>query len=478
MENLTGRQFGPYQITAPLGEGGMAAVYKAYQPAMERYVALKVLPRHFAEDPQFVTRFQREAILLAKLQHPHILPVFDYGQADGFTYIVMPFVPSGTLTDELSGRPQPLPRIRQVISQIGDALSYAHSRGLIHRDIKPSNVLVDESGNCLLTDFGLARMMEDSINLTTSGTIMGTPAYIAPEQGSGEKLDARCDIYSLGIILYEMATGRVPYQAGTPMEIVHKHIQDPLPPPRAINPNLPETIERIIIKALAKRPDNRYQSANDMVRAIQIAIPESPASSEKEIKATLKADAIQVGSPARQQTPEASIPRTIRKKIRSPFRVWAMIGAVALLAVIGGLFMIFKGGIVKDSPAVSTSISASASLIDSPATNAVDGDPETIWSSGQNPEQWIMLDLGDRKTVSAIRLNISQFPEGQTVHQIWAGTDITGLTLVHEFKGFTSDPGVLEFIPSTPLKNVRFIKIITTQSPSWVAWREIEVISE
>jgi serine/threonine-protein kinase len=151
MENLTGRQLGAYQIVAPLGEGGMAAVYKAYHPAMERYVALKVLPRHFADDPQFMARFQREAKLLAQLQHPHILPVFDYGQAEGYTYIVMPFVPSGTLTDSLKGQPLPLPRIRQVISQIGDALHYAHTRGLIHRDVKPSNVLIDESGNCLLS---------------------------------------------------------------------------------------------------------------------------------------------------------------------------------------------------------------------------------------------------------------------------------------------------------------------------------------
>src|SRR3990167_3648817 len=172
MEDLTGRQLGSYQVIAPLGEGGMAAVYKAYQPAMDRYVALKILPRHFASDPQFVARFQQEARVLAKLQHPHILPVFDFGEADGYTYIVMPFIQSGTLTSLMTGKPLPWLQIRAIISQAGDALDYAHAQGLIHRDVKPSNVLIDERGNCLLTDFGLAKIVEGSIHLTTSGAIM------------------------------------------------------------------------------------------------------------------------------------------------------------------------------------------------------------------------------------------------------------------------------------------------------------------
>jgi hypothetical protein len=275
MEDLTGKQLGSYQVVEPLGEGGMAAVYKAYQPAMDRYVALKILPRHFAKDPQFSGRFQQEARILARLQHPHILPVFDFGQVDDYAYIVMPFIESGTLTHLMRGQPLPWDQIRRIVSQVGDALDYAHTRGLIHRDVKPSNVLIDERSNCLLMDFGLAKLIEGSIHLTHTGAIMGTPAYMSPEQGLGQKLAARSDIYSLGVILYELATGRVPYQAETPMAVVIKHIHDPLPPPRTFNAALPDTLERVILKSLAKNPEDRFATAGEMVKALQAAIPEA-----------------------------------------------------------------------------------------------------------------------------------------------------------------------------------------------------------
>lgn len=275
MEDLTGRRFGQYQIVAPLGEGGMAAVYKAYQPAMERHVAIKVLPRHMSTSEEFLARFRREARMLAQLQHPHILPVFDYGEADGYPYIVMPFLSSGTLAELLHKQRLPLAQVRRILTQLADALSYAHMRGMIHRDIKPSNVLIDERGNCLLTDFGLARMAEVSTNITSSGAIMGTPAYMSPEQGSGSDIDHRSDIYSLGIVLYEMVTGRVPYTAETPVAVVFKHIQDPLPSIHKFNPDLPDSVELILRKALAKSPEDRYQTAEDFVRSIQTAIPVS-----------------------------------------------------------------------------------------------------------------------------------------------------------------------------------------------------------
>lgn len=277
MENLTGRLFGAYEIAAPLGEGGMAAVYKAYQPAMKRFVAVKVLSRKLAESSEFTNRFQREAIMLAQLQHPHILPVFDYGQVDGYSYIVMPFLQNGTLAELLETRRRSLTEIYQIMTQIGGALGYAHARGMIHRDVKPSNVLIDEQGNCLLTDFGLARMVEASSDmLTSAGAIMGTPAYMSPEQGKGDTLDGRSDLYSLGVIFYEMLTGQVPYRDKLPMMVVIKHIRDPLPSARELAPDLSDAIERVLIKSLAKDPDERYQTAEDFVQAVQKAIQVNP----------------------------------------------------------------------------------------------------------------------------------------------------------------------------------------------------------
>ncbi len=274
MEDLTGKQLGQYKIVAPLGEGGMAAVYKAYQQTMDRYVALKILPRHFAADPEFVGRFEQEAKIIARLQHVHILPVHDYGTSEGFTYIVMPFVETGTLDDLLQGEPLPQDQIRKIISQVGEALQHAHSQGLVHRDVKPSNILIDQDGNCLLTDFGISKIVEGTAKFTQTGAILGTPAYMSPEQIKGETIDGRSDIYSLGIILYQMATGRAPYRAETPPAIFVKHLHDPLPPPRKFNQDLPESVERVILKALAKDPKDRYSIATELVNAIHRAASE------------------------------------------------------------------------------------------------------------------------------------------------------------------------------------------------------------
>ena len=335
MEDLTGKQFGAYQIVAPLGEGGMAAVYKAYQPSMERFVALKVLPRHMSNSEEFVARFRREAKLLAQLQHPHILPVFDYGEAEGYPYIVMPFVQSGTLSEFMQQRKLSLPEIRRIITQIGDALNYAHTRGMIHRDVKPSNVLIDEGGNCLLTDFGLARMAEASTKITSSSTVLGTPAYMSPEQGTGSNLDQRSDIYSLGIILYEMVTGRVPFTAETPVAVVFKHIQDPLPSARKINPDLPESVELVLLKALEKNPADRYQTAEEFVHAMQTAITED-GRSEKPVSQVSRSAA-----PTMAPGTSSGIKQPIVRTSNQPrFILWAVlgigfIGIIAVAAVAG-----------------------------------------------------------------------------------------------------------------------------------------------
>lgn len=273
--DLTGQTLGQYRIMEKIGRGGMAEVYKAFQPRLERHVAIKVLPPYFAHDETFLERFEREARAIARLNHPNILPVYDSGQEGELSYIVMRYVEEGTL-QEMLGKPWPLDRVVEIITQVGGALDYAHQGGIIHRDVKPSNVLMDKGEWALLSDFGLAKMVESSVQLTKSGAGIGTPAYMSPELGKGEPADERSDIYSLGIVLYEMLTGRVPFEADTPMAVVIEHITTPLPVPRSINPDIPEPVEQVLLKALAKDPAERFQRMGEMVRALQKAVAGEP----------------------------------------------------------------------------------------------------------------------------------------------------------------------------------------------------------
>ena len=265
MEDLTGKQLGQYRIIEPLGEGGMAAVYKAYQASVDRFVAIKVLPRHYAGDPDFVHRFKREARIIARLEHPNILPVHDYGESDGYTYIVMRYVEGSTLANLLHGKPLPLSQICPIFAQVCTALDYAHSKGVIHRDMKPSNVLIDSLGNCLLSDFGISRMVEGASHLTASGAFLGTPTYASPEQAKGEKLDGRSDIYSLGIVLYELLTGQLPFQGDHEAAVLHAIItEEPLPVAR-FNNKVSAKLQDVVDKALAKEKEERYQHIDDVL---------------------------------------------------------------------------------------------------------------------------------------------------------------------------------------------------------------------
>jgi outer membrane protein assembly factor BamB len=352
MEDLTGKQLGKYQIVAPLGEGGMAAVYKAYQPGMDRYVALKILPKHFAGDPEFVGRFEQEARVIAKLQHVYILPVHDYGEDDGYTYIVMPFVERGTLSDRLDDQPLPLREIRKIISQVGDALYYAHKRGLVHRDIKPSNILIDEQGNCLLTDFGISKMIGATAKFTQTGAIIGTPEYMSPEQILGEELDGRSDIYSLGVVLYQLATGRAPYRAETPPAVFVKHLHDPLPPPSTYNPELPLALEKVILKALARDREDRFKDAREMVKALQTAIPlDMPVETVKErVDASSFPTVLEEVEPVAKATPPGPVAEGVQTPLaeaaaRPKLPSWALgvggliIGIVCIgMVVLGAIF--------------------------------------------------------------------------------------------------------------------------------------------
>ena len=324
MKSLVGTTLGQYRIVEQIGSGGMATVFKAFQPALDRYVAVKVLPAQHALTPGFSERFTREAKAVAQLNHPNILPIYDFGQEGDLSYIVMKYVPAGTLKDRL-GQPLNLEATR-LIEQIAGALDHAHGRGILHRDVKPSNVLLDEGDWVLLTDFGLARMIAGETHLTATGVGIGTPAYMSPEQGKGEKVDQRTDIYSLGVILYEMATGRVPYEAETPLAVVLKHVQGDLSLPRSINPDIPETVEQVILKAMAKQPEDRYDSAGEMAEALKRAL-EAPV-----------APAVPVAPPKPEAVPAVEVvkPGAIVEEAKRPIP-WLLLvvgGGVSLLLMV------------------------------------------------------------------------------------------------------------------------------------------------
>ncbi len=270
---LEGVSLGQYRLVERLGKGGMAEVYKAYQPSLDRYVAIKVLHAYFAEEEDFRNRFQREARAVARLRHPNIVQIYDFGVEGDVYYMAMEFLAGGTLKQRLRRADAllPHPEVLRIVERVAAALDYAHARGIYHRDVKPANIMLTDDNQVILTDFGLAKMAEGS-QYTRSGLSVGTPEYMAPEQGQGLTVDHRADVYSLGVVLYELLTGRLPYTADTPVAVIFKHIKDPLPLPRTINPDLDEALERVILKALAKSPADRYQSAGDLAGALRQAM--------------------------------------------------------------------------------------------------------------------------------------------------------------------------------------------------------------
>jgi tetratricopeptide (TPR) repeat protein len=256
-----------------LGRGGMATVFKAYHANLDRYVAIKVLHPAFIEDPNFLARFQREARVVAKLEHPNIIPVYDFAEHDGKTYLVMKFVEGETLKARLMKKPLTPEEGVHIIETVGEALSFAHKQGILHRDVKPSNVMIGEDGQIFLADFGLARIASAGESTLSSDMMIGTPQYISPEQALGARdLDAGTDIYSFGVLIYELVVGQVPFSSDTPFSIIHDHIYTPLPLPRAVNPNVPEVIERLLLKALAKEREDRFETVEQMVQAFKTSI--------------------------------------------------------------------------------------------------------------------------------------------------------------------------------------------------------------
>ena len=270
--DLDGAIIGQYHIIEQIGRGGMATVYKAYQPNLDRYVAVKVLAPDPAETKGFIARFEREARAVAKLRHRNILTVFDYGRQGDMFYLVMEYVSGGTLMERL-GWPQDLAYAVSIVSQVGDALAHAHRQGMVHRDVKPGNILMAEEDWPLLSDFGLVKMVEDGLQLTATGASVGTPQYVSPEQAQGLAVDQRSDIYSLGAVLYEAVTGRPPFGIASPMAVILRQINEPITPPHTLRSDLPEQMEHVILRALAKSPADRYQRMEEFLGDLQEAYP-------------------------------------------------------------------------------------------------------------------------------------------------------------------------------------------------------------
>ncbi len=395
-DDLINQRLGQYEIAAVLGRGGMATVYLARQTSMDRDVAIKVMARELADDEQFIARFQHEAQVIARLQHPHILPVIDFGREGKNIYIVMRLVRGGSLDDRLKSGPLDLPLASRMLSQIASALTFAHEQGIIHRDLKPNNVLLDERDNAYLTDFGIAKMLAGTSKLTATGNILGTPAYMAPEQWRGEAVDARTDTYALGVVLYEMVLGQLPFSGDTPYTLMYKHFNDAPPPPRALNPDIHPAIEAVILKALAKEADARYQSTEAMahdfaeaVRAVETGVgpapvdgleatvigaevsgvpvtAQRPAARPPDQASTLAPQtpaeptaASRGGAPAPETPTPAPAPAAPPAR-RGPGPIMLGLAGLLIVAILGGgAYFLFGGG--EDDPATETPVANLAS---------------------------------------------------------------------------------------------------------------------
>jgi serine/threonine protein kinase len=331
--SLIGRTLGKYEIIDDLGQGGMATVYIGYQKDVDRKVAVKVLPPHPGLEEQFKERFQLEAKTIARLQHPHILPLYDYGVEDDIFYLVMAYVEGGSLEEYLSDAPLPLDTIEKLLHEVAGAMDYAHRQGIIHRDIKPGNILMDGEGHALLADFGIAKLSEGGTNLTGSAVI-GTPAYMAPEQAQGLPVDARADIYALGVVVYQLITGQQPFEADSIMQLMLKVMQEPHPDILDVVDGLPEDVGFVIDRVLAKEPGERFQTALAFSNEFSAAI-----SGQLEIKVSTKeplvASTEHVAATVGGEMTQPAVPETL--VVHHGPSSKAMYGGFAIIA----LFMLF-----------------------------------------------------------------------------------------------------------------------------------------
>lgn len=345
-------KIGRYEIKSELGRGGMATVYKAYDPRFERDVALKVLPREMMHDENFRVRFAREAKTIASLEHSAIVPVYDVGEEDGQPYFVMRHMTGGSLADLIEKGPLSLQDAARMMDRLGPALDQAHLKGIIHRDLKPGNILFDSAGEPYISDFGIAKIAQGQSTTVTGGAIIGTPAYMSPEQAQGEPLDGRSDIYAMGVILYEILAGAQPYQATTPMAVVVKHITDPVPHILDVNPVLPAGIETIIEKAMAKNPDQRFATAGEFAAALN-ALARGESAEEALKTATLsvtRSQAAKTRMAGKVDATRANGPKATSTGISPLVFAIPVVGVIVIALVLIGGYLFLTSGIASQKP--------------------------------------------------------------------------------------------------------------------------------
>jgi serine/threonine-protein kinase len=368
-------KIGRYEIKSELGRGGMATVYRAWDPLFEREVALKVLPPELLHaDPQFKLRFEREAKIIASLEHPSIVPVYDVGDDNGQPYFVMRYMSGGSLSDRIKANVMSVGEVVKILEQLAPGMDEAHSKGIVHRDLKPSNILFDGKGTPYISDFGIAKLSQAQGGNVTGSAIIGTPAYMAPEQAQGTGVDGRTDIYAVGIILFEMLTGRQPYEADTPMAVAFKHITDPVPQILESNPNLPPDVETVIQKAMAKNKDDRFSTAGELVDSLR-AISSGQTLPIEQM--TIKGAPPAKGSLTKTVKAGSVKAAVAEAPVKKGFNLWLVLVPVLLIGLAGGGFALFslinRPGAVTEAPTQTQEIA--------PATNTVEAAPPTETSA-------------------------------------------------------------------------------------------------